>query len=489
VPAYRSEKLLGKNIPKIRKAVATLTKDFEVLIVTGTNPDKTLEVAKRLEAGNKQVRVLHKPVRMGRGLALSLGFGQAKGDTAIYSDADLEISQKYLLELAKKLESGCDVAVASKHYPHSKFRSPFTRKLFGKTYTFLANTVLGGQLRDYQGGMKGFRRPVIRKILPYLKDKWWFWDTEALMLAQWLGFKVCEVPIEGSYGFGESTVNVWKDSVKQFFGILALKKRRLTELRKIKYIRSKQYYLVTLSDNSQHIVAQELINTYIESFGEKGGLEIAGHLRHSVELEQSAFQGSESATDEEKEKKLTELKESAKKLEVDVPEDPDLQPGQVRILQDLSSLFQCTNINGTTQFECETDYPKLTLGSNVFSVPFTVQIFNDNNLAISPPAPGSILVDSLPPSIGSVAGMFSVGDGSNVTATYSITDRACLSPVCSGKCAGIQSIIFKVGSTSIGQVSEITDECTQEGTISLSGLVVGGKSSSYTRDYGNVSGR
>jgi glycosyltransferase involved in cell wall biosynthesis len=166
-----------------------------------------------------------------------LGFKEAMGEIAVYLDADLEISPKYLLEIAKRLENGCDVAVASKHYPNSRFRSPFVRKLFGKTYTLLANTILGGHLRDYQGGMKGFRKPVIMKILPYLKDRWWFWDTEALMVSQWLGFRVCEVPIEGSYGFGESTVNVWKDSLKQFKGIVALKKRRMTELRALKPLR------------------------------------------------------------------------------------------------------------------------------------------------------------------------------------------------------------------------------------------------------------
>ncbi len=234
VPAYRAAKQLEKNVPKICKAVETLTKDFEVLVVTGQNPDQTLEVAKKVEAGNPRVKVLHKDVRMGRGLALSLGFREADGEIAVYLDADLEINQKYLLEIAKRLQAECDVAVASKHYRNSKFRSPLIRKLFGKTYTLLANTILGGRLRDYQGGMKGFRKPVIMKVLPYLEDRWWFWDTEALMVAQWLGFKVCEVPIEGSYGFGESTVNVWKDSVKQFKGILKLKKRRMTELRKLK---------------------------------------------------------------------------------------------------------------------------------------------------------------------------------------------------------------------------------------------------------------
>ena len=90
----------------------------------------------------------------------------------------------------------------------------------------------------------------------------------------------------------EKVIGVLKEISKKF--ILT----KTIEIKKIKFVKSKEYYLVILSDDSQHIITQELINTYIESFGEKGGLEIAGHLRHSVELEQSVFQGSESGTEE-----------------------------------------------------------------------------------------------------------------------------------------------------------------------------------------------
>lgn len=62
------------------------------------------------------------------------------------------------------------------------------------------------------------------------------------------------------------------------------------ELKRIKYIPSRQLYIITVADESQRSIPQELINMYIENFGEKGGLEIAGHLRHSIELEESIFE-------------------------------------------------------------------------------------------------------------------------------------------------------------------------------------------------------
>jgi len=90
----------------------------------------------------------------------------------------------------------------------------------------------------------------------------------------------------------EKVIGVLREVSKKF--ILTEK----IELKKIKFSKSKQYYLVTLRDDSQHIIPQEIINTYIENFGEKGGLEIAGHLRHDVELEQSAFDASAASNED-----------------------------------------------------------------------------------------------------------------------------------------------------------------------------------------------
>ncbi|MFH1791641.1 MAG: hypothetical protein ABH885_06650 [Candidatus Omnitrophota bacterium] len=57
--------------------------------------------------------------------------------------------------------------------------------------------------------------------------------------------------------------------------------------KKVQYRADKDIYVVTLNDNTLHTIEHELINTYIESFGEKGGIDIAGLLIHDIELEES----------------------------------------------------------------------------------------------------------------------------------------------------------------------------------------------------------
>ncbi|MFC1593789.1 hypothetical protein ACFL38_00505 [Candidatus Omnitrophota bacterium] len=61
---------------------------------------------------------------------------------------------------------------------------------------------------------------------------------------------------------------------------------------------SVEFYRVTFDDDTQHIVPKELMNQYIESLGDKAGLEIAGCLMHSIEQEESAYTGSSPETDD-----------------------------------------------------------------------------------------------------------------------------------------------------------------------------------------------
>ena len=58
-------------------------------------------------------------------------------------------------------------------------------------------------------------------------------------------------------------------------------------IKKIIFNQEKEHYLITLEDNSQRIVDQELLNSYIESAGLKNSRKIAAALLHSIDLEQS----------------------------------------------------------------------------------------------------------------------------------------------------------------------------------------------------------
>lgn len=239
IPAYHSAKFLEKNVNLIESELKKITRDYEILLVEGGSTDGTGEVAAGIAKKNRKVRSIHRKERLGKGKALSIGFRQASGEIAAFTDADLDISPKYLKPAIEKIGEGYDISIVSQHHFQSDFQSPALRKFLSKAYNFLVRAILGSNLKGHQGGLKCFRKSAIKKILPYIKDQWWFWDTEVLMVAQWLGFRVAEMPITGGYGFADSTVVPFKDGAVLFKSILWLKGRRLGELSRLKPVEKK----------------------------------------------------------------------------------------------------------------------------------------------------------------------------------------------------------------------------------------------------------
>jgi hypothetical protein len=55
---------------------------------------------------------------------------------------------------------------------------------------------LGVHFSDAQTGFKALTREVVEKVLPLVKDDHWFLDTELLVLAERLGYRIADIPIE-----------------------------------------------------------------------------------------------------------------------------------------------------------------------------------------------------------------------------------------------------------------------------------------------------
>ncbi len=226
IPAYKCENFLEESIRFICNAVKKYENDFEVLIVVGDCPDKTLKIAKDISKENFRAVIVESSERLGKGKALSLGFAKALGEIQIYLDADLDVGVDYILSVVKKIKQGNDVVIVSKYDPMSNFKTSFLRTLFGKAYNVLINVLFKGKIYDYQGGMKGFTKKAIKEILPLVKDEWWFWDTEVLLIARYRGFGIIEIPIVGVGGCKGSTVNIFT-GVNLLKSIFCFKKRQV----------------------------------------------------------------------------------------------------------------------------------------------------------------------------------------------------------------------------------------------------------------------
>ncbi len=226
IPAYNAAKTIALCVSLVKKELNKLNKKFEIIIAEDGSTDGTTEIAETLAKKSESIIHLHNDKKLGRGKALSNSIKKSKGKYIIYIDVDLDISPLYLKDFIENFNKGEKIVVASKRHPLARANSPLIRKTLSKMYNNLVRLILNSKVYGHQGGMKGFKKDIIMKILPYVKDNKWFWDTEILVIAQWLGYKAKEIPITCDYGFEGTTVSSLKDSYIMFKRIFELKKRK-----------------------------------------------------------------------------------------------------------------------------------------------------------------------------------------------------------------------------------------------------------------------
>jgi glycosyltransferase involved in cell wall biosynthesis len=207
VPAYREGRRIFDNLTRLIGELDKLTVSYEIVVVSDGNTDATVREAKRV--ASPAVRVIHYPMNVGKGFALSCGVDQSVGDLVTFIDADMELDPANIGGFIDMMRSsGCDAVIGSKRHPGSRVAYPKFRRFQSAAYQLLVRVLFNLNVRDTQTGLKLFRRQVLRDVVPLLAIKRFAFDLELLVVARQLGYrKVCEAPISLKYQF-ESTVNL-----------------------------------------------------------------------------------------------------------------------------------------------------------------------------------------------------------------------------------------------------------------------------------------
>ncbi len=197
VPVYNEAPQLAERIIALR---TFLDESFPfrslVTIVDNASTDNTYAVATALSDSMSGVAALHLD-RKGRGFALREAWSTSSAPVVAYMDVDLSTSLEALLPLVAPLLSGHrDVAIGSRLARGARVVRGPKRELISRTYNFILRMTLRGRFSDAQCGFKALRRDAAERILPLVEDNQWFFDTELLVMAERLGLRIGEVPVD-----------------------------------------------------------------------------------------------------------------------------------------------------------------------------------------------------------------------------------------------------------------------------------------------------
>lgn len=202
IPVFNDVDSLKNAIPESIKTLETVSGSFEIIVAEDGSTDGSRELVLEWEKRDDRVRLFHSDERLGRGRALNRAFEAAKGEIVCYYDVDLATDMSHLPELISHIRDGADAATGSRLLPSSDIVRTAGREVASRGYNMMVRFFLKSRLYDHQCGFKAFNRKKILELIPDIKSGHWFWDTEALVIAQKRGLRVDEFAVKWRTGFG-----------------------------------------------------------------------------------------------------------------------------------------------------------------------------------------------------------------------------------------------------------------------------------------------
>jgi glycosyltransferase involved in cell wall biosynthesis len=222
IPAYNEESRLPATLTRVSEALELRGEPYEVLVVVNGSTDRTAEVVKRAATCDGNVRLIVTQLR-GKGRAVKIGIGEARGDRIVFADADLSTPIEEVIALADRLDERHQVVIASREGSGARrVGEPYVRHLMGRVFNLLVQVLAVRGIQHTQCGFKAFTRQCAQDVFRRQRIVGFGFDVEVLYLARRLGYGIKEVPVTWEYA-ASSRVDPVKDTIRMFRDVLAVR--------------------------------------------------------------------------------------------------------------------------------------------------------------------------------------------------------------------------------------------------------------------------
>ncbi|MEB3196575.1 MAG: glycosyltransferase family 2 protein [Candidatus Sericytochromatia bacterium] len=160
MPAYNEEDIIGKVALDAAAYLASVSDDYEVLVVNDGSKDRTGEILDALHAENARIVPIHQ-ANKGYGGALQAGFARARKDYVFFMDSDNQFDIRELDKLIPRLRE-VDVVLGYRENRQDHLGRKFNA--FG--WRCLVDLLFGLGVRDIDCAFKIFKRDKLQMAMP-----------------------------------------------------------------------------------------------------------------------------------------------------------------------------------------------------------------------------------------------------------------------------------------------------------------------------------
>ncbi len=205
LPVYKDTEFLKDTSERLEEVTPAIAKDFKLLIAEdGSNSTAIVELLRKKYSN---IVYFQHDQKLGRGKALREAWKNVQADVYVYLDVDLatDLTQFDAYKNLIEQQGRFDLVTGSRYIPESTTNRPRLRRTTSEAYNWLVRLLFRTGIHDHQCGFKSFSRKLVERLAEDSKSDSWFWDTEVIVLARKLGFKIKEIPVHWTEKKGHRT--------------------------------------------------------------------------------------------------------------------------------------------------------------------------------------------------------------------------------------------------------------------------------------------
>jgi dolichyl-phosphate beta-glucosyltransferase len=225
IPAYNEERRLPRTLDSIMAYLQTHAFRAEIVVVDDGSSDGTAQVVVAYGGRFPALRLISNQGNRGKGFSVRHGMLEARGEIALFTDADLSTPIEEADKLLAALRAGgFDGAIGSRAIDRSliEVHQSAIREQAGILFNRIVRWILGLEFSDTQCGFKAFRTARARRIFEQQRAERFGFDPEILFLAKRDGLRVAEIPVRWSHDKA-TKVNVVADGIHMFLELLRIR--------------------------------------------------------------------------------------------------------------------------------------------------------------------------------------------------------------------------------------------------------------------------